>query len=182
MIENQFSVTQPGSGADPSNTALSGYSLQSDMLTSAYFNSEVGDLRETLAAYQIKMDTQKKQHRAVFMGGSNKRGTYGDVSGNQQSVSPVNIDVNIGNYPADVADTDTNNGLSWSQYQGVPNMTLKGNSFQGSMPIFPLTMQNKAINDQSANLPSNLNLADYGNNFFNGCDRITKKYLWFILS
>jgi hypothetical protein len=42
-------------------------------------------------------------------------------------------------------------------------MTLKGNSFQGSMPIFPLTMQNKAINDQKANLSSNLNLADYGN-------------------
>jgi hypothetical protein len=162
MIENQFSVTQTGSGADPSNTALSGYSLQSDMLTSAYFNSEVGDLRETLAAYQIKIDTQNKQHRAVFMGGINKRGTYQDGTDNK-SVAPVNIDVNIGNYPIDVADTDTNNGLSWSQYQGVPNITLKGNSFQGSMPIFPLTMQNKAINDQKANLPSNLNLDDYGN-------------------
>lgn len=162
MVENQFSVTQTGSGADPSNTALSGYSLQSDMLTSAYFNSEVGDLRETLAAYQIKMDTQNKQHRAVFMGGMNKRGIYQDGT-ETKSVAPVSIDVNIGNYPVDVADTDTNNGLSWRQYQGVPNMTLKGNSFQGSMPIFPLTMQNKAINDQTANLPSNLNLADYGN-------------------
>ena len=162
MVENQFSVTQSGSGADPSNTALSGYSLQSDMLTSAYFNSEVGDLRETLAAYQIKIDTQKKQHRAVFMGGINKRGTYLDGTDNK-SVAPVSIDVNIGNYPVDVADTDTNNGLSWGQYKGVPNMTLKGNSFSGSMPIFPLTMQNKAINDQKANLPSNLNLADYGN-------------------
>ena len=162
MVENQFSVTQSGSGADPSNTALSGYSLQSDMLTSAYFNSEVGDLRETLAAYQIKVDTQTKQHRSVFMGGMNKRATYQDGI-EHKSVAPVNIDVNIGNYPVDVADTDTNNGLSWAQYKGIPNMTLKGNSFQGSMPLFPLTMQNKAINDQKSSLPSNLNLEDYGN-------------------
>ena len=41
------------------------------MLTAAYFNAEVGDLRETLAGYQIKIDRNTKTHRAIFIGGQN---------------------------------------------------------------------------------------------------------------
>ena len=126
-VENQFNVTQSGSSSDPRNTALSAYSLQSDMLTSAYFNSEVGDLRETLGAYQIKVSDNK--HRAIFVGGTNYR------DGN----STTQVDVNVGNYPLDITDTDTNTGKKYSENQGIPNMTLKGNSFKSQMPIFPLT-------------------------------------------
>ena len=129
-IEHQFNVTQTGPGYDPRNTALSGYSLQSDMLTSAYFNAEVGDLRETLGAYQIKVDSNG--HRAIFVGGTNYR------DGN----SSTQVDVNVGNYPLDILDTDTNTGKSYAANQGIPNMTLKGNSFSRKMPIFPLTTQN----------------------------------------
>jgi hypothetical protein len=139
MIENQFDVQQPGSGADNSNTALSGYSLQSDMLTSAYFNSEVGDLRETLGAYQIKINNKK--HRAIFLGGLN----------NRDGKTSCQVDINAGNYPIDVADTDTNTGLSFSEFKGIPNITLKGNSVSGTMPLYPLTKyQNKAIKEAVA--------------------------------
>ena len=99
MIENPFSITQTGQGtnpADSSNLALSGFSLQSDMLTSAYFNSEVGDLRETLAAYQIKVEKNKNgcKRRAIFLGGMNHR----------DGCSKVCVDVNVGNYPEYVLD------------------------------------------------------------------------------
>jgi hypothetical protein len=141
-IENQFNVTQTGSGSDPRNTALSAYSIQSDMLTSAYFNAEVGELRETLGAYQIKVSDNK--HRAIFVGGTNYR------DGN----STTQVDVNVGNYPVDVADTDTNTGKSYATNQGIPNMTLKGNSFKSQMPIFPLT---KTISPEIKANESNIN-------------------------
>jgi hypothetical protein len=139
MLENLFSVTQTGSNSDSKNVSLSGYSLQSDMLTSAYFNAEVGDLREILAAYQIKLDKTNKKHRAIFIGGMNNR------DGN----SKTPVDVNAGNYPIDVNDDDTNNGKSWKQGLGIPNINLKGNTFNSSLPIYPLTKQNPNINSSS---------------------------------
>lgn len=155
MIENQFSTTQTGSNADPHNTSLTSYSYQSDMLTSAYFNAEVGDLRETLGAYQIKIDRNSKTHRAIFVGGKNFR------DGN----STTNIDVNVGNYPIDVNDNDTNTGKSWKNNLGIPNMTLKGNSFQSQIPLYPLTLQNKPIKDAKDNntLSNPDSLSDYSN-------------------
>ena len=165
MIENPFSITQTGQGtnpADSSNLALSGFSLQSDMLTSAYFNSEVGDLRETLAAYQIKVEKNKNgcKRRAIFLGGMNHR----------DGCSKVCVDVNVGNYPEDVLDhpslkpygrgpklehPDTNNGLSWKEGKGIPNMILKGNTFKPDMPLYPITKQNPDLyNDSDAYLGS----------------------------
>ena len=134
-IEHQFNVSQSGSSSDPTNTALTAYSLQSDMLTSAYFNAEVGDLRQMLGSYQIKVDNDNHTNRAIFVGGINKR----------NNKTSVNVDVNVGNYPVDVADTDTNTGKSWNSGEGIPNMTLKGNSFASSMPIYPITKQNPQI-------------------------------------
>ena len=151
MIEHQFDVSQTGSLPDSKNVALSGFSLQSDMLTSAYFNSEVGDLRQNLGAYQIKIDPEQKKHRAVFVGGSNNR------DGN----SSAQVDVNVGNYPVDSGKElldhtgsgtgvyDTNTGRDWKNGEGIPNINLKGNSFQSKMPIYPLTNQNPEINSSS---------------------------------
>ena len=72
-----------------------------------------------------KVDKINKTHRAIFIGGKNFR------DGN----TSINVDVNVGNYPIDVEDTDTNNGFSWKQHKGIPNMTLKGNTFKEKMPI-----------------------------------------------
>lgn len=135
MIEHQFSTSQTGSQPDQTNTALTGFSQQSDMLTSAYFNAEVGDLRETLASYQVKINRNEHTHRAIFIGGNNFR------DGN----SNIKVDVNVGNYPIDIDDTDTNNGKSWNNHLGIPNITLKGNSFQNNMPLYPITLQNSPI-------------------------------------
>ena len=136
-IEHQFNVTQTGSSSDPTNTALSSYSMQSDMLTSSYFNAEVGDLREMLGAYQIKLENNK--HRAIFIGGMNNR------DGN----TSTSVDVNVGNYPIDIEETDTNTGKSWKTGEGIPNMKLKGNTFMSMMPIYPLTKQNPEINSST---------------------------------
>ena len=140
-IENIFDVSQTGSLADPKNVALSGFSTQSDMLTSAYFNSEVGDLRQNLAAYQIKtyIDNGDMYHRAIFVGGVNKRAL--DPSNNPITTT-INVDINVGNYPNDVADTNTNTGKSAKLGEGIPNMELKGNTFTGdktgNFPIYPI--------------------------------------------
>jgi hypothetical protein len=150
MVSNQFNISQTGSGWDPTNTALSGYSLKSDMLTSAYFNAEVGDLRQQLANYQIKIDTLENKHRSIFVGGHNLR----------DGTAFVPIDVNAGNYPLDVPELDTNTGLSWKKYLGIPNMKLKGYSFSSEMPIYPLTNNNGSI--KIANL-SNSVLEKYKN-------------------
>ena len=123
------------------------------MLTSAYFNSEVGDLRETLAAYQIKTNNDINKHRAIFIGGKNYR----------NEKSSVNVDVNVGNYPLDVADTDTNTGYSWKEFKGIPNITLKGNTFLESMPLYPLTLQNKPIYDANESNTLSTNLNNYSN-------------------
>ena len=142
MIEHPFSISQVSSNVDPNNVSLSGFSMQNDMLTSAYFNSEVGDLREILAGYQIKLDNKNKKHRAIFLGGMNNR------DGN----SKVPVDVNVGNYPLDVIETDTNTGKSWKDGLGIPNIPLKGNSFKSKMPIYPLTEQNPDINGISSTI------------------------------
>lgn len=143
-ISHQFNGNQTGSGWDPNNTALSGYSLKSDMLTSAYFNAEVGDIRSKLSAYQIKVNIEEKTHRAIFLGGHNLR------DGN----SYLPVDVNAGNYPLDVNEMDTNTGLSWRKYNGIPNMRLKGNTFASEMPVYPLTNNNGPI--KIANLPDSI--------------------------
>lgn len=103
IIEHPFTISETGSNGDKSNVSLSGFSMQSAMLSSAYFNSEVGDLRKILAGYQIKIDKTNQKHRAVFIGGMNNR------DGNSQ----VKVDVNVGNYPIDILDTDTNTRKSW---------------------------------------------------------------------
>jgi len=143
-ISHQFSAKQTGNGWDANNTALSGYSLKSDMLTSAYFNAEVGDIRSKIAAYQIKVDTENKKHRAIFLGGHNLR----------DGSSYLPVDVNVGNYPVDIDEMDTNTGLSWRKYNGIPNMHLKGNSFANEMPVYPLTNNNGPI--KIANLPNSI--------------------------
>lgn len=155
MIENHFSTSQTGSQPDNNNTSLTGFSYQSDMLTSAYFNAEVGDLRETLAAYQIKINRSDYTHRAIFIGGNNYR------DGN----STIKVDVNVGNYPIDVEDTDTNTGKSWNNNLGIPNVTLKGNSFQTYMPLYPLTLQNSPIKSAKDNntLAQPDSLTDFSN-------------------
>ena len=140
-IENQFSNNQSGSLSDSQNLALSGFSTQSDMLTSAYFNAEVGDLRALLAAYQVKTFNDRQgncSHRAVFLGGRNYR------DGN----SVVDIDVNVGNYPIDVEDNNTNTGRSWKQGLGIPNIRLKGSTFFEKLPIYPLTLQNPSFKNK----------------------------------
>ena len=155
MIEHQFSTSQTGSQPDQTNTSLTGYSQQTDMLTSAYFNAEVGDLRETLASYQIKIDRTERTHRAIFIGGNNFR----------DGLSTIKVDVNVGNYPFDIHDTDTNNGKSWNNNLGIPNMTLKGNSFQNNMPLYPITLQNSPI--KSAQDNNTLSNPELLNNFSN---------------
>ena len=155
MIENHFSTSQTGSQPDNNNTSLTGFSYQSDMLTSAYFNAKVSDLRETLAAYQIKINRSDYTHRAIFIGGNNYR------DGN----STIKVDVNVGNYPIDVEDTDTNTGKSWNNNLGIPNVTLKGNSFQTYMPLYPLTLQNSPIKSAKDNntLAQPDSLTDFSN-------------------
>ena len=144
LYGNQFDFSQTGALWDPVNTSLSGYSLKNDMITSAYFNADVGNFRQLIAAYQIKVDINNKQHRGIFLGGTNYR------DGNSQ----LGVDVNIGNYPLDIDENDTNTGFSWKNYEGIPNIKLKGNSFATNMPIYPLTNQNEPI--QLANLPNEL--------------------------
>ena len=155
MIEHPFSTSQTGSQPDQTNTALTGFSQQSDMLTSAYFNAEVGDLRETLASYQVKINRNEHTHRAIFIGGHNFR------DGN----STIKVDVNAGNYPIDIDDTDTNNGKSWNNHLGIPNITLKGNSFQNNMPLYPITLQNSPIKSALDN--NTLSNPELLNNFSN---------------
>ena len=48
---------------------------------------------------------------------------------------PLNI--NIANYPDNVDEFDTNNGLSWKNNEGIPNVILSGPLFEDDMPIYP---------------------------------------------
>merc|ERR1711907_553184 len=67
---------------------------------------------------------------------------------NRDGNTSCHVDINAGNYPIDVADTDTNTGKSFSKFEGIPNITLKGNSVSGTMPLYPLTKyQNKHVRD-----------------------------------
>ena len=148
-IEHPFDSSQVVD-ADDKNLALTGFNIQSDMLTSAYFNAEVGDLRETLAAYQIKTEINGLgdcKRRAVFVGGKNCR------NGNYS----IDVDINVGNYPLDagkeILDSTgtgtgfyaTNTGHEATNGQAIPNMELKGNTFTGNaageFPIFPISRE-----------------------------------------
>lgn len=101
------------------NQALSGFSIQSDMLTSAYFNVDSGVLRETLAAYQIKVtDTQ---HRASFIGGDHL-----DASGNSTGKQ---VALNCGNYPLDGRVEKDSTGA----VIGPNSIKIGGNSFMETM-------------------------------------------------
>ena len=93
--------------------ALTGFSLQSDMLTSAYINVDSGVLRQMLAAYQIKQNTAG--HRATFLGGLFTRNATNDTS----------LDINAGNYPLDGVDA-----LTDSTVKGIK---LSGNSLPANV-------------------------------------------------
>ena len=92
------------------DTALTGFSLQSDMLTSAYINVDSGVLRQMLAAYQIKQTSTN--HRATFLGG-----LYTKTGG---STDDTSLDINAGNYPLD--------GVAPLTGSTVKGIKLSGNS------------------------------------------------------
>ena len=96
-------------------------------------------MRETIGAYQIKVDSNG--HRAIFVGGTNYR------DGN----STTQVDVNVGNYPLDVLDTDTNTGKSYASNQGIPNMTLKGNSFSRKITHTPVDVNGMTLHQRNYN-------------------------------
>lgn len=54
---------------------------------------------------------------------------------NRDGNSKVPVDVNVGNYPLDVIETDTNTGKSRKEGLGIPNISLKGNSFKSKIQI-----------------------------------------------
>lgn len=95
--------------------ALTGFSLQSDMLTSAYINVDSGVLRQMLAAYQIKQTSTN--HRATFLGG-----LYTKTGG---STDDTSLDINAGNYPLD--------GVAPLTGSTVKGIKLSGNSLPANI-------------------------------------------------
>ena len=114
FVSEQITTDTPSTDSK----ALTGFSLQSDMLTSAYINVDSGVLRQMLSAYQIKQTTGK--HKATFLGGS-----FTKTGG---SLDDTGLDINAGNYPIDGVDPligSTTKGIKLSGNSLPNNITAK---------------------------------------------------------
>ena len=138
------------------------------MFTSTNYISEKEDLllntdeiNPILSDYIYKIDNLNHTINSILFDG-----TYNNNLGIN-----LPLDINVGNYPNNIDDTDTNTGLSWKNYSGIPNIEIMGNICKNNMPIYP-TEKELSFYDTIQILKLVFNITEINTNLDDGNDDI----------